>query len=109
VQTLRIRISSPREAGALSVYLDSNAQVLSASLNNKQITDEPKDQWGLFIDGFPEEGVELQLQLRTAEPLKIRLVDQSYGLPAVNAASSQQQPATSGRPDTTLIMKSFSL
>jgi len=104
VQTLRMRVSSPREAGALSIYVDSNAQVLSASINNKQM-DEQKDRWGLFIDGFPKEGVELFLQLRTSEPLKIRVVDQSYGLPPVNAAASQQ----SGKRDTTFVMKSFSL
>lgn len=109
VQTLRMRVSSPRQAGSLSIYIDSNAQVLNASVNNKQIDDQLKDRWGLFIDGLPKEGVELLLQLRTAEPLKIRLVDQSFGLPPVNAAASQQPTTTSGRPDTTFFMKSFSL
>ncbi|HXQ35896.1 MAG TPA: hypothetical protein VN843_17910, partial [Anaerolineales bacterium] len=108
VQTLRMRISSPRQAGTLSIYVDSNTQVLSATVNNKQM-DELKDRWGLFIDGFPKEGVELLLQVRTAEPLKIRLVDQSYGLPPVNTASSQQAPPTSAKPDATLVVKSFSL
>lgn len=109
VQTLRMRILSPRQAGLLSIYLDSNAQVLSASINNGQLNEELKDRWGVFIDGFPKEGVELVLQLRTSEPVKIRLVDQSYGLPPVNAASSQQPAAPSARPDATFLMKSFSL
>lgn len=108
VQTLRLRVSSPRQAGSVSIFLDSNAQVLSASVNNKQM-DDLKDRWGLFVDGFPKEGIELLLQVRTTEPLKIRLVDQSFGLPPVNAASSQQAPATSAKPDTTLVVKSFSL
>lgn len=109
VQTLRLRVLSPRQAAVLSIYLDSNAQVLSASINNKQLNEESKDPWGLFIDGFPKEGVELLLQLKASEPLKIRLVDRSYGLPPVNAASSQQLPLTSRRPDLTFLMKSFSL
>ncbi|HXQ74643.1 MAG TPA: hypothetical protein VN844_29325, partial [Pyrinomonadaceae bacterium] len=108
VQTLRLRITSPRQAGTMSIYLDSNTQVLSSSVNNKQM-DELKDRWGLFVDGFPKEGIELVLQVRTAEPLKIRLVDQTYGLPPVNAASSQQPPVSSARPDSTLVVKSFSL
>lgn len=108
VQTLRMRVSSPRQAGSMSVYVDSNAQVLSSSVNNKQMNDELKDRWGVFIDGFPKEGVELYLQVRATEPVKIRLVDQSFGLPAVNAASSQQ-PLTTGKPDTTFVVKSFSL
>lgn len=108
VQTLRLRVSSPRQAGGLAIYLDSKAQVLSSSINNKQMN-ELKDGWGMFIDGFPKEGVELVLQLKTAEPLKIRLVDQSYGLPPVNAAASQQTPGLSPRRDTTFVMKSFTL
>lgn len=108
VQTLRLRISSPRQAGMLSIYVDSNTQVLSASVNNKQMA-ELKDRWGLFVDGFPKEGIELLLQVRTAEPVKIRVVDQTYGLPPVNTASSQQPPMTSARPDSTLVVKSFSL
>ncbi|HKV36576.1 MAG TPA: hypothetical protein VJP89_19700, partial [Pyrinomonadaceae bacterium] len=108
VQTLRMRVTSPRQAGSVSIFVDSNAQVLSASVNNKQM-DELKDRWGLFVDGFPKEGVELVLQVRTTEPLKIRVVDQSFGLPPVNAASSQQPPVTSARPDTTFVMKTYSL
>jgi Peptidase family M28 len=109
VQTLRLRITSPRQAGSLSIYVDSNAQVLSASINNKQMNDELKDRWGVVIEGFPKEGVELLLQLRSAEPLKIRLVDQSFGLPPVNAASSQQTLITSRRPDMTFVRKTISL
>ena len=108
VQTLRMRVSSPRQAGLLSIFLDSNAQVLSASINNEQLNQELKDRWGVFIEGFPKEGVELVLQLRASEPVKLRLVDQSHGLPPVNAASSQ--PAVlSARPDATFLMKSFTL
>ena len=106
VRTLRMKVSSPRQAGTVSVYLDSNAEVLSSSLDNKPINDEPRNQWGVNIDGFPRQGVELQLQVRTSEPLKIRVVDQSFGLPALNATPTSQ---LSAKPDTTLLVKSFSL
>lgn len=109
VRTLRMRVLSPRQAGLLSIYLDSNAQVLSASINNEQLNEESKDPWGVFIEGLPKEGIELLLQLRTSEPVKIRLVDRSYGLPPVNAASSQQPAVLSARPDATFLMKTFSL
>jgi hypothetical protein len=82
---------------------------LNTSINNKPIATETNDRFGVFIDGFPEEGVELQLQLRTNEPLKIRLVDQSYGLPPVNATSTQQPSPISARPDMTMLMKTYSL
>ena len=108
VRTLKMRLMSPREAGLVAVYVDSVAQVLSASINNTSITDEPKNQWGVQIDGFPKQGVELQMQVRASEPLKLRLVDQSYGLPALNAPSAIAQTPTEN-PDLTLLVKSFSL
>jgi len=118
VRTLRMRVSSPRRAGVLSVYLDSKAQLVRALINDKPIDEErdrspssseAKSQWGLTIDGFPQEGVELQLQFRASEPLKIRLVDQSYGLPPVNPATNSQLLTPAARPDVTLLAKSFSL
>jgi hypothetical protein len=108
VRTLKMRLSSPREAGLIAVYVDSAVPVLSASVNNTSITEEPKDQWGVQIDGFPKQGVELQMQVRASEPLKLRLVDQSYGLPSLNGASASAQTATE-TPDLTLLVKSFTL
>jgi hypothetical protein len=109
VRTIKMRLSSPRQAGIVAVYIDSDAQVLNASVNDTTLKNEPNDLWGLQIDGFPKEGVELQVQVRTLEPLKIRLVDQSFGLPPVNVPASAQPDAPSTNPDMTVLMKSFSL
>jgi hypothetical protein len=121
VRAIRMRISSPRQAGVLFVYLDSKAEVLKTLVNNKVIEDdggriptssEPKNQWGLRVDGFPEQGIELQLHIRASEPLKFRLVDQSYGLPSLAGAAflsnSESQTATANA-DLTFLAKSFSL
>ena len=108
VRTLRMLLKSPREAGTLSLYIDSVAEVLDASVNRTPIDERP-DQWGMHITGIPRAGVEVQMQLKTSEPLKIRLVDQSFGLPAVNAAASSQASLLSAKPDLTLLVKSFSL
>ena len=109
VRTLKMKLSSPRQAGVVAFYVDSNAQVLNASVNNTAITQQPNESWGLQIDGFPKDGVELRMQLRTSEPLKLRLVDQSFGLPAVNAVSTSAQSGTpTNNPDLTLLVKSFS-
>ena len=111
VRTLRLRLSSPRQAGILAFYLDSNAQVLSAAVNGvPAATDsEAKNPFGIQINGFPPEGVELQLQLETNDPVKFRLVDQSYGLPPVTAAAQADAQLVSAKPDVTLLVKSFSL
>lgn len=116
VRTVRLRLLSPRQAGMLSVFLDSKAHVSKTILDNKTIEDDegargavqsPEKPWGLHIDGFPQEGVELQLQLTEFEPLKIRLVDRSYGLPALGASTNSH--AITAQPDLTLLTKSFSL
>ena len=109
VRTIKMRLTSPRQAGVVAVYVDSSAQVLNASVNNTTVTNEANDRWGLQIDGFPKEGVELQMQVKASEPLKLRLVDQSFGLPPVNAAASAPAGTPSTNPDLTLLMKSFSL
>lgn len=109
VRTIKLRLSSPRQAGLVAVYVDSGAQVLNASVNKTTVSDEPNERWGIQIGGFPKEGVELQMQVKASEPLKLRLVDQSYGLPPVNTASSTQPGTPSANPDLTLLMKSFSL
>jgi hypothetical protein len=108
VRTLRLQITSPRQAGTVSVYIDSVADVLSASLNKTPMEELP-DQWGVRIEGIAQHGVELELQLKTSEPLKLRLVDQSYGLPAVTAAASTPSPLVPEKPDMTLLVKTYSL
>jgi hypothetical protein len=108
VRTLRMQVRSPRQAGRLFVYVDSNAEVLNASVDKLPL-DDLRDHWGLQIEGVPQQGVQLQLQLKTSEPLKLRLVDQSYGLPPLNAASTSQFPTLVAKPDITMLVKSFSL
>ena len=111
VRTLKLRLSSPRQAGMLAFYLDSMADVVNASVNGVPASDETetKSPWGIQINNFPDEGVELQLQLRTSDPVKFRLVDQSYGLPPVNAAAQAQPDSLLEKPDLTLLVKSYSL
>jgi hypothetical protein len=82
--------------------------VLNASVNNLPVTEEPKDRWGMQIDGLPKEGVVVQLQVKTTEQLKLKLVDQTFGLPPVNGVSNAQ-PVPSATPDLTMFMKTFSL
>ncbi len=103
VRAIRMRISSPRQAGIFFVYLDSQAEVVKTLVDNKVIDDGSKKPWGLRIDGFPQQGIELQLLVRASEPLKLRLVDQSYGLPTLPGSVSQSNS------DFTFLAKSFTL
>jgi hypothetical protein len=115
VRNVRLRISSPRRAAMVSVYVDSPTKVLRAVVNNKVVYQggDGEPNWGLRISGFPQEGMEMQLQVKTPEPLKIRLVDQSYGLPQLSGASytprpQLRNPTTTAKTDFTLLSKTVS-
>ena len=111
VRKLRLRLTSPRQAGMLAFYLDSNAEVVSASVNGVPTGDDgaTRSPWGIQINGFPQQGVELQLELKPNDPVKFRLVDQSYGLPPLNAATQAEAQVLSAKPDMTFLVKSYSL
>ena len=88
VRTLRLRVTSPRQASVLAIYLDSTAEVLRATVNGKQVADNAipasagrRNQWNMRYYGVPAEGFELMAEIKTTQPLKIRVVDQSYELP----------------------------
>jgi hypothetical protein len=48
------------------------------------------------------------MQVKATEQLKLRLVDQTFGLPAVNGVSNTQA-VPSANPDLTMFVKAFSL
>jgi hypothetical protein len=99
VRTLRLRVTSPRQAQVMAIYLDSQAEVLSAQVNGKQVADnaipasaERRNQWNMRYYGVPAEGFELVAEIKTTQPLKIRLVDQSYELPQLPGQSFTPRP-----------------
>lgn len=121
IRTMRMRLSSPRQAAVMSVYIDSEAEVLKAIVNEKPVEDdqdhtpaarERKHQWAIRIFGFPRQGMELQWEVRAIGPLKIRLVDQSYGIPELGGVAFKSRPqslipSTASYTDSTFLSKSF--
>jgi hypothetical protein len=122
-RTMRMRLYSPRQAAVLSVYIDSKTEVLGAAVNNKPVeigdahdqtpvSRERRNQWGIRMSGFPQQGIELQLKIKASGPLKIRLVDQSYGLPQMNEVTFKPRPPSlipspAVYTDSTFLSKSF--
>jgi hypothetical protein len=119
LRTLRLRVTSPRRAEVLTVYIDSEVEVVRASVNNKLIdeTKSPaslgrKKQWSLRYYAVPAEGIELTTEMRTTGTVTVRAVDLSYGLPEIPGANFQPRPAhmipaLTSVTDTTLVSKSF--
>ena len=119
VRTLRLRLKSTRGAPLLGLFIDSKVQVLSGSVNEEQFDQSNtamlrgnKERFNLRYLAAPPEGVLLGLQFRAAEPLKIRVVDQSYGLtqvPGFTPRPDSMIPWANSLNDATLVCKSLVL
>ena len=119
IRTLHMRITSPRRANVLTLFLDSKVEVLRASVNGNLIDDSNTPalksfagDWILCYYAVPPEGIDLKAEVRTSEPLKVRLVDLSYGLTQMQGTPSTDRPdgvIPASMPDnnSTLVSKSF--
>lgn len=118
LRVLRMRLTSPRQATVMSVYLESVAQVVGSSVNGKPInlpasaSKDPASNWELRYYAVPQEGIEVSLEIKAVEPVRLRLVDQTYGLPQTLNESWEPRPATvipAALPysDSTFVSKSF--
>lgn len=119
VRQLRLRITSTRMAPVLSLYVDSKAEFLSLTVNGQRLDQSNtvmlrnnKQAWNMRYVAPPPEGVEVALEFKAQEPLKIRVVDQSYSLPEIPnqtiARPDNTIPSSNTLSDTTLVSKSFS-
>ena len=113
LRTLRLRISSPRHAPIVSVTLDRSTEVTASAVNGKLLQNAmPPNQWGLRYFSLPPAGIELTLTIRSAGPVKIRVMDQSYGLPELPGTVLKPRPdgfipAPYAYSDLTLVDKLF--
>lgn len=121
IRSLNLRITSPRKAQVITVYMDSDSSVQTASLNGKQLDadragaalDNSRTQWRMNYYAPPPEGIELTLRVKPSLPVKIRVMDRSYGLAEIPGSSLAARPAwlmPSPRllySDQTLVNKSY--
>ena len=115
LRTLRLRVRSQRQAPTLSFYLE-NAGVERGAVNGKALESRPASggdaRWEMRYYGLPAEGVELVLTVRPNGPLKVRVVDQSYGLAEVGGSGFVARPAglmpmSQPTSDVVLVSKSY--
>ena len=109
---MKFLVSSPRRAALLSLYTDRRAQVVDATINGKPAFNSAVNRWGLRFHGIPKEGIQLTLEIKSTEPLTIRALDLSYGLPELPGATSNPRPdrlmpSLYPYSDSTLVGKTF--
>lgn len=119
VRRLRLRVTSPREASMLSVQAEQNSEVLNASVNGKRVTSlnataapAGANRWGFYYFALPKDGIELTLETKTSQPLTLKVVDETYGLPNLTGVSLKSRPdhmmpAPMPFSDSTLVSKSY--
>ena len=116
-RTLRLHISSPRQAPVVSIYVDQGDQVIEASIDGKPIDGgQPPILTAGFLAGhlygLPADGVDLVLKTKPSQSVKIRLVDRSYELPHTIGTSFRPRPAdlipaALSNSDSTFVSKTF--
>lgn len=118
IRTLRLHLDSSRQASAISFYVDSPAEIVRASINGVPTDDETpfagerRYTWGMQYRALPPEGIELTIDVKTSEPLKLRVVDQTAGLPDIPGSSFKARPphlipSSNLYGDSTFVRKSF--
>ena len=98
-RTLRLRVTSPRQAAVIAIYVEGSAQIRRASINGQKITVQAPSPlagainlWSIYYYAPPQSGLELTLEVKSQSPVKLRIVDQSYGLPTTATASLKPRP-----------------
>jgi hypothetical protein len=119
VRVLHMRVTSPRQATVMSIYLDSEAQILGSSVNGKRIASQHTptsggtgNEWDLRYYAVPQEGIEIGMEIKSAQPIKLRVVDQTYGFPETLSRTLEARPTSIIQAplpynDSTFVSKSF--
>jgi hypothetical protein len=114
-RTLRLHITSPRRARALTIEAPDN-EILDAWVDDRKLGLPAESRWnkngkwGFDYANVPAEGIEVKLQARGAGPVRLVVVDRSIGLPEIPGATFAPRPADSmpqRSGDVTMVLHSF--
>ncbi len=99
VRELRLRVASPRHAPLLEIAADANTPVLDATIEGKPIGGSIglNHAWSLLYFNAPDAGLTLTLRVKSTAPLTLRVIDRSYGLPALPDKTFAPRPVKHDR------------
>ena len=82
LRTVTLRVRPSRDVAALRVFLTEPVPLVAAAIDGRAITPQslPNARWGASYLAPPAAGFELRLTTRSAAPLHLRAVAESYGL-----------------------------
>lgn len=96
VRTLELRVRSVRGATWLTLVPDAAmATVTAMGVANRLFEiDSTGGQVAMTLQNVPPEGVEVSLRMIDRQPMKIDLLDTSFGLPLLDGGTLEPRPAT---------------
>jgi hypothetical protein len=141
VRAISLNIRSQRQVPIISFTIESDTEITGATINGKrtatssgtsgpqmQVAGPPfgpmgpmgqmaRPRWGFNYYAPPETGIDVALETKSHEPVRVRLVEQSYGLPEALLKSLKPRPdymmptpyPYSLYSDSTLLSKRFDL
>jgi hypothetical protein len=113
IRSLRLQLASTRKAALIVASVEPDAGIVSAHVNGKRITASQDQQLRIRYFGAGDEGIELALEVKSSNPVKIRAMDVAYGLPVAQGLNYGPRPentiaAPQPYSDSTLVSKSSS-
>ena len=113
-RSLSVFLISPREAPALRLRARAASGISGVWLDGQRYTFESAPETiHLRFYGWPPEGLALTLDLAAEEPVTMQVIEQSYGLPAVDGGPAARPPDRIADPtratDVTWVAKRFDL
>jgi len=119
VRRLRVRVTSPRRARRINMYVDPSVKITAAVVNGKRLeyagaseADRADEGWELAYVAAPAEGFELTLETPSAAPLKLKVAGYADGLPHVPSMQITPRPPNlmpGPNSDQTRVVKTFDL
>jgi hypothetical protein len=86
LRTLKLRLSSPRQAPIITLDVKPYAVVKGVMVDGQR-TDNPKEGrsglWSLIYYAVPSKGVEITLEVEPGQEFTIQITDQSFELPTI--------------------------
>jgi hypothetical protein len=117
VRKLQLRVVSTHAGINVTVPGDAGVGVMAAVVNGKRVESgkqgQPASSWGLQYWAPPAGGFDLVLELKGSQPVPLKVVEQSYGLPQLpgkpfTPRPGNLMPTTGLNSDLALISKSYS-
>jgi hypothetical protein len=98
-RSLHLSVTSQRRAPIIGVFVEGESEPLSMTVNGRRVENLPPAvpgaqprAFGVRYYAAPPEGLDLRLDLRAAQGLKLRVIDQSYGLPELQGVTYKPRP-----------------